>query len=247
MQTGAQPAAALDFSGKSVLVTGGSDGIGYGVARAFLAAGASVSITGTREAGAYEQDFSGMNFIRLDVSDAASVAALAGQFTALDVLVNCVGTVLYKGQEFERAGFARVLEINLTGVMDLCAQLQPALAARRGAIINLDSVVAEQAARNNPAYSASKIGLKHLNKVLAIKWGRQGIRVNGIGPGFVPTKLTANQAGNHDAVAARLPLGRIGTPEDIAGVALFLASPLAGYVTGQSLLVDGGLTLLGAL
>jgi 3-oxoacyl-[acyl-carrier protein] reductase len=240
---------ALDFSGKTVLVTGGSDGIGYGVARAFEALGAKVSVTGTREASAYDQDFSGLDFHRLDVSDPASVKAVTAKFDALDVLVNCVGIVLYKGQEFEREHFARVVNVNLTGVMDLCTSLQPALAKRQGCIVNLDSVVTEQAARNNPAYSASKIGLKHLNKALAMKWGKQGIRVNGVGPGFVPTKMTANQSSPEAIVAfnAKLPLGRTGTPDDIAGAVLFLASPLAAYVTGQSLLVDGGLTLLGAL
>lgn len=240
---------ALDFSGKRVLVTGGSDGIGYGVARAFQALGAKLTVTGTREAASYGQDFTGLDFRRLDVSDAGAVKALATGFEALDVLVNCVGIVLYKGQEFEREHFARVLDINLTGVMDLCASLQPALANRRGCIVNLDSVVTEQVARNNPAYSASKIGLKHLNKVLAVKWGKHGIRVNGVGPGFVPTKMTANQSSPEGIAAfnARLPLSRTGTPDDIAGAVLFLASPLAAYVTGQSLLVDGGLTLLGAL
>lgn len=238
---------ALDFRGKAVLVTGGSDGIGFGVAQAFFEAGASVTVTGTRDAPSYGRDYSALSFRHLDVSDPHSVAKLAGNFEELDVLVNCVGTVLYKGQEFSREGFARVVDINLTGVMDVCTHLQPALAKRRGSIINLDSVVTEQAARNNPAYSASKSGLKHLNKVLAMKWGKQGIRVNGVGPGFVPTKLTANQAGNEEGIAARLPLGRVGTPEDIAGAVLFLASPLAGYVTGQSILVDGGMTLLSAL
>jgi 3-oxoacyl-[acyl-carrier protein] reductase len=240
---------ALEFSGKTVLVTGGSDGIGYGVARAFQALGGKVSVTGTREASSYDQDFSGLDFYRLDVSDAASVRTLAARFDNLDVLVNCVGMVLYKGQEFEREHFARVVNVNLTGVMDLCTSLQPALAKKQGCIVNLDSVVTEQAARNNPAYSASKIGLKHLNKALAVKWGKQGIRVNGVGPGFVPTKMTANQS-SPEAIAgfnAKLPLGRTGTPDDIAGAVLFLASPLAAYVTGQSLLVDGGLTLLGAL
>src|SRR5690606_23222622 len=178
----------LDFSGKSVLVTGGSDGIGHGVARAFQALGATVAVTGTREASAYVQDFSGMDFHRLDVSDPASVRAVTEKFDALDVLVNCVGMVLYKGQEFEREHFARVVNVNLTGVMDLCTSLQPALAKRQGCIVNLDSVVTEQAARNNPAYSASKIGLKHLNKVLEMNWGKQGIPVYGGGRRLVPSK-----------------------------------------------------------
>ena len=240
---------ALDFSGKSILITGGSDGIGYGVARAFDTLGAKVTVTGTREASSYGQDFSGLDFRRLDVSDASAVKALASGFEELDILVNCVGIVLYKAQEFEREHFARVVDINLTGVMDLCTSLQPALAKKQGCIVNLDSVVTEQVARNNPAYSASKIGLKHLNKALAIKWGKQGIRVNGVGPGFVPTKMTANQSSPEGIAAfnAKLPLSRTGTPDDIAGAVLFLASPLAAYVTGQSLLVDGGLTLLGAL
>lgn len=159
---------ALDFGGKSVLVTGGSDGIGYGIARAFAALGATVTVTGTREASSYGQDFSGLDFHRLDVSDPAAVKALAAEFDSLDVLANCVGIVLYKGQEFSREHFARVLDVNLTGVMDLCTSLQPALAKTQGCIINLDSVVTEQVARNNPAYSASKIGLKHLNKALAL-------------------------------------------------------------------------------
>ncbi len=239
----------LDFTGKTVLVTGGSDGIGYGIARAFCDLGAHVTVTGTRDVSAYEADFSGLQFIRMNVCEPESVTALAARFPALDVLVNCVGVTVYKSQEFEREVFARVVDTNLTGVMHVCTTLRDALAARRGCIVNLDSIVAEMAGRNNPAYSASKMGLKHLNKALAQKWGKLGIRVNGVGPGLVPTKMTANQTTPEAAqrFSETVPAGRFGTPDDIAGPVLFLSSPLAAYVTGQSLIVDGGLTLISAL
>lgn len=237
---------ALDFTGKRVLVTGGSDGIGYGVACAFRDSGAETITTGTRTRDAYPRDFSGMTFKQLDVGDPASVDALVGEVGELDALVNCVGTVLYSSKEFEREGFARVVDINLTGVMHVCQAFRDKLSARKGAIVNLDSVVSVRGARNNPAYTASKAGLKHLNTVLAVKWGKLGIRVNGIGPGMVPTKLTMNQVreGSEAAFAQRVPGGRYGTPEDIAGPVLFLCSPLAAYVTGQSFLVDGGVSLI---
>lgn len=242
-------AGALDFSGRQVLVTGGSDGIGLGIARAFEAAGAAVTITGTRPAEAYDNDFTGLKFIQLNVVDAASVEALAAKVDRLDVLINSVGTVLYESREFERDGFEQVISVNLTGIMHLCTALAEKLAESGGSIVNLDSLTAHQAARNNPAYSASKAGLLHLNRALAIRWGKKGVRVNGIGPGVVPTKITENWAKDETAqmIEARMPLGRLGTPDDMAGVALFLASPLASYVTGQSIPVDGGLGLLGAL
>jgi 3-oxoacyl-[acyl-carrier protein] reductase len=242
-------ANALDFSHKTVLVTGGSEGIGYGIAQAFRQLGAAVTVTGTRDAAQYGSDFSGLHFVQLDVADPASVTALAARFPELDVLVNCVGITVYKSREFERETFARVVDVNLTGVMHVCTELRDALAARRGCIVNLDSVATETAFRNNPAYSASKIGLKHLDRVLAQKWGRLGIRVNGIGPGMVPTRMTANQVNPEAEEQFRrlVPAGRYGTPEDMAGAVLFLASPLAAYVTGQSLVVDGGLTLISAL
>ena len=242
-------ATALDFSGKQVLVTGGSDGIGLGIARAFLDAGAAVTITGTREATSYDNDFTGLAFIQLNVAEQESVEDLARRIDRLDVLVNSVGTVIYGSGEFERDGFEKVVAVNLTGIMHLCTALKDKLAQPGGCIVNLDSVTAHQAARNNPAYSASKAGLLHLNRVLAMKWGKLGIRVNGIGPGVVPTKITANQTSDEmvEMMNAKLPLGRLGTPDDMAGVALFLASPLAAYVTGQSIPADGGLGLLSAL
>lgn len=236
---------ALDFSGKKVLVCGASDGIGYGVAKAFLEAGAEVSITGTRSEGDYDNDFSGMQFHSLNIQDEAAIRGLAAKFDSLDVLVNCIGSVLWKKAEFERAGFEKILTINLTGAMQLCTEFFPLLEASKGNIVNLDSVVSIRPAPANPAYSASKAGLVQLTKALAMKWGRNGIRVNSLAPGMVPTKLTVNQSSPEQQAefAKANPCGRFGTPQDIAGGVLFLSSPLAAYVTGHQLVVDGGMTL----
>ena len=236
---------ALDFSGKKVLVCGGSDGIGYGVATAFFEAGAEVAITGTRSADNYDNDFSNFTYHQLDVQDPDAITALAGKFSQLDVMANCIGSVLWKKEEFERAGFEKIININLTGAMQLCTEFYPLLRANHGCIVNIDSVVTISAALNNPAYSASKAGLVQLTKALAKKWGRTGVRVNTVAPGMVPTKLTVNQSGEENEAMFRQtnPIPRFGRPEDIAGGVLFLASPLAAYVTGQQIVVDGGLTL----
>jgi len=237
--------AALDFTDKHILVCGGSDGIGYGVATAFYEAGATVSITGTRSADSYDNDFSHFTYYQLDVQDEAAITQLASQFEALDVLANCVGAVLWKKAEFERSGFEKILSINLSGAMQLCTEFYPLLAKSQGSIINIDSVASINPAVNNPAYSASKAGLVQLTKALAKKWGHSGVRVNTVAPGMVPTKMTANQSGpEQEAQFSKMnPIPRFGKPQDIAGGVLFFASPMAAYVTGQQLVVDGGLSL----
>ena len=238
-------AEQLDFSGKRVLVCGGSDGIGYGVAQMFSSAGAQVAITGTKEASEYPRDFASWSYFRVDLNQSESIEALASKFDRLDVLVNCVGSVLYQQGEFERSGFERIITINLTGAMHLYTMMLPLLQVSRGCIVSLDSVASIRPAWNNPAYSASKAGLVQLTKSLAKKWGKKGVRVNTVAPGLVPTKLTANQVtpDQEAAFAATCPVGRFGRPEDIAGAVLFLASPLASYITGEQIVVDGGASL----
>ena len=238
-------AEQLDFSGKRVLVCGGSDGIGYGVAQMFSSAGAQVAITGTKEASEYPRDFASWSYFRVDLNQSESIEALASKFDRLDVLVNCVGSVLYQQGEFERSGFERIITINLTGAMHLYTMMLPLLQVSRGCIVSLDSVASIRPAWNNPGYSASKAGLVQLTKSLAKKWGKKGVRVNTVAPGLVPTKLTANQVtpDQEAAFAATCPVGRFGRPEDIAGAVLFLASPLASYITGEQIVVDGGASL----
>ncbi len=240
--------SAIDFSGKTVLVTGGSSGIGNGIARVFREHGARVHVTGTRaDAGAYgDTDLEDIVYHRLDFGDEAAIEAFDPGVDRLDVLVNSVGTVLYKRGEFEMAGFRKVLEVNLIGVFHCCMKFEKRLIASKGSVVNIGSVACFNAVRGNPAYSASKGGLLTLTKSLAQLWARHGVRVNGVAPGFVRTKLTEDQYANREMYEASLraiPLGRWGEPEEMGGAVLFLASPLASYITGQMILVDGGVTL----
>lgn len=240
----------LDFTGQRVLVIGGSSGIGNGIAQSFREAGANVAITGTREVAAYAgeagSNLDGLDYHTLDIVQDAAVAVFASGFGPLNVLVNAVGTVAYGRKEFEIETFRRVMDVNLTGVMNACVCFKPALAGARGSIINIASLASFFSTRNNPAYSASKGGMAILTKTLADNWGRDGIRVNGIAPGFVESKLTRVSRDNpaiYEGSLRKTPLGRWGTPQDMGGAALFLASPLASFITGQTICVDGGLSL----
>jgi len=241
----------LDFTGKRILVIGGSSGIGNGIAHGFRARGARVTVTGTRpDCGDYleaeDSDFTGLAYRQLDLTDRDAADRLAADFGPLDVLVLCQGTVRYGRQEFTREGWDQVVNINLNSLMDAARAFHPALAEARGALIIVSSVAAFKSTIGTPAYAASKAGAASLTKTLGEAWAREGIRVNGIAPGLVPTKLTAVTTDHPDRLAAslrKIPLGRMGTPEDMAGAALFLASPLSAYITGQTLVVDGGLTL----
>jgi 3-oxoacyl-[acyl-carrier protein] reductase len=244
---------SIDFSGQQVLVAGGSAGIGLGVARLFAEAGAQVAITGTQDRSHYGEAIRGLEYHQLDVSDDGAVKAFAEVWGArrLDVLISAVGTVRYKSQEFEIETFRQVMDVNLTGVFHLCQVFRDRVAAsaaaqRSGSIVLFASLASFFATTNNPAYSASKGGMAILTKTLADKWGRKGVRVNAIAPGFVESKLTQVSRDNpaiYEGSVAATPLGRWGTPEDMAGAALWLASPLAGFVTGQTIVVDGGISL----
>jgi 3-oxoacyl-[acyl-carrier protein] reductase len=241
----------LDFEGKSVLVIGGSSGIGNGIAQAFAARGAKVHVTGTR---AKSQDYSaqegadleGLTYYRLDLSDSAAVEQWQPPFHALDVLILCQGAVRYGRAEFKMDVFREVVEINLNSVMACALRFHPMLSASKGSLIAISSVAAFGARLGNPAYASSKAGTVALVKTLAEAWAKDGIRVNGIAPGLVPTKLTAVTTADEERLAKvlrQIPLRRLGTPAEMAGAALFLASPLAAYIIGHTIVVDGGKSL----
>jgi len=242
----------LDFTGKTVLVVGGSSGIGNGIAHSFRERGAQVHVWGTRpNAADYEaddgSDLTGLHYACVDVADRDAIAAWAPPFAKLDVLVQCQGTVVYRRGEFEREGWDKVMAVNLDSLMAISTHFRAALSAGGGgSIIIVSSISGIQANIGNPAYSASKAGAISLTRVLGKAWAREGIRVNGLAPGLVATKLTQVTFEHPDRWAAALdaiPDGRGGTPQDMGNAALFLASPLAGYVTGHTLIVDGGLSL----
>jgi len=154
--------------------------------------------------------------------------------------------VIYRRGEFEMAGFRKVIEVNLISLMACAQKFHPMLRAAKGSLIIVSSTAAFHATRGNPAYNASKTGALGLTRTLGQAWADDGIRVNGIAPGLVDTKMTKVTTANPrrlDDALARIPLKRLGTPADMAGAALFLASPLASYIVGQTIVVDGGLVL----
>jgi len=245
-----KPTAEIRLPGAVVLVTGGSRGIGAGIARAFLAAGAEVVICGrSTPAELPEAQGREAHFLACDVRDAEAVARLYAQISArfgrLDVLVNNAGG----GPPGELATaparlIERIIQLNLTAPL-LCAQgayLLMQSQAQGGCIINIGSVAGARPSPATVAYGAAKAGLLHATQSLAMEWGPK-VRVNGIIAGFVATENAAAHYGGAAGVArmgAMFPLKRLAEPGDIAAACLYLASPLAAYVSGALLAVHGG-------
>jgi len=241
----------LDFHGKIALVVGGSSGIGNGIAQAFRGAGAEVHVWGTRPtaadySGESGSDLVGLHYSHVDVGVPDEIDGWRPPFERLDVLVLSQGVVMYKKAEFELENFRKVVEVNLTSVMACATKFKPLLKDAQGSIVIVNSTAAYHSTVGNPAYNASKTGALGLTRTLGQAWAREGIRVNGIAPGFVATKLTRTTTEHPERSADALraiPLGRFGAPDEMGQVALFLASSMASYVVGQTLTVDGGLKL----
>lgn len=249
------PHVRYDYRGVRVLVTGGTSGIGEGIARAYAAAGAEVAITGTRaRAENYEgKDFSGFRYLQLDVRDAEAIASVAGALPALDILINNAGAAYPGGRnEYEPDVFEESLRINLAGAYRMAHACKDKLAASRleggASVIGLASMTSFFGNEYVPAYGAAKAGIAQLTKTLAIAWAADGIRVNAVAAGLIRTQMTAAMLADEALTTpflSRVPLARVGTPHDIAGAVLFLSSPAASYVTGSTLVVDGGFSIRG--
>ena len=235
---------ALEAEQPKALVTGGSTGIGLGIALALADAGYEVTATGFSEqqvaALPHRPRLSG---VQLDVTSASSVAGVLARFERLAVLVNCAGVLFRNHAEYDIETFQKVIDVNLTGTMRMCVGAQSKLAAARGCIINTASMLSFFGGPSVPAYTASKGAVAQLTKSLAIAWAPQGIRVNAIAPGWIATELTrglVEDADRSDAILARTPMQRWGEPADVGGVAVFLCSEAARFMTGAILPVDGG-------
>lgn len=245
---------SFDYSGKRVLVTGGSNGIGLGIASAYREAGASVAITGTRpSAGDYDNDLAGFDYHQLQVTDSAQIEAVAGGLDRLDILINNAGASLPGGKdEYEPDVFEEAVQINLSSTYRMARACKEKLGRSDiqggGSIIGMGSLTSLFGNEVVPGYGAAKAGLVQLTKTLAIAWAGDNIRPNAIVAGLIESNMTAAMLTIDEMTApmlARTPLGRVGQPRDIAGAVLFLSSPAASYITGQALAVDGGYSIRG--
>jgi NAD(P)-dependent dehydrogenase (short-subunit alcohol dehydrogenase family) len=240
---------AFDFTDTSVLVTGGTSGIGHAIATTFAGAGARVTVTGRHaSASDYDTDLARFAYHPLEITDAASVDALVASLDRLDVLVNNAGANLPGGRdEWGPDAFATSVAVNLTGPMRLTVGCHGLLAASDleggASVVNLVSMSAFRAVPIVPGYGSAKAGLLTLTHNLAKQWVGDGIRVNAVAPGIIETPMTAPMLDFPallEPEMAHTPMGRMGTPAEVAGVVAFLASSAAGYVTGHTLAVDGG-------
>ncbi|RFP89447.1 3-oxoacyl-[acyl-carrier-protein] reductase [Rhodobacteraceae bacterium 63075] len=244
----------FDLTGKTALVTGASGGIGGAIAKALHGAGAQVGLSGTREeplkALAAELG-EGAHVLPCNLSDADAVSELPKQAIAamggLDILVNNAG--ITRDQIFMRMSdeeWQNVIDVNLTSTMRLCrGVMRPMMKARWGRIINISSIVGATGNPGQVNYAASKAGMVGMTKSIAYEVASRGITANAVAPGFIATAMTDKLTDEQKStINAQIPAARMGKPEEIAAAVLYLASEEAGYVTGATLHVNGGMAML---
>jgi 2-deoxy-D-gluconate 3-dehydrogenase len=246
----------FSLTGKSGIVTGGGSGIGRGIATGLVQAGAEVIIAGRnmerlkKTAEELGRDGGRVVPVFVDMKDRGSIEDLVDraveEFGKIDFLFNNAGTIhRAPSEEFPMDAWDNVIQINLSGPFYLSQCVAKIMISKgiKGKIINIASLNAVGGGITVPAYSASKGGLVQATKAMCNDWGKYGINVNAIGPGWVKTDLTKalrENAERYNAISSRIPLGRWAEPEDLAGAAVFLASPASDYITGHVLFVDGG-------
>lgn len=239
----------FDYTGSHVLVTGGTSGIGNGIAAAFVKAGAAVTITGTRGSVAdYDDDLSAFTYRQCQIQEPDSIDALVDSLGDLDILINNAGGPYPAGDEYDPDGYIASVTQNMFGPMRLTMKcydrLKSSNAPGGASVVNIVSMSAFRSATFVPGYASSKMGLIALTMNLARRWANEGIRVNAVAPGLIDTRLTHPAMSIPEVMDVEIgfhtPLGRPGTPEDCAGAVLFLCTDAASYITGTSIAVDGG-------
>lgn len=246
-------AALFSLGGRRALVTGAGAGIGKGIARGLAAAGASVLLVGRSDSideTATEIADAGHDAtaVRIDLADSAALATTADGLAReyeVDILVNCAG-VIRRGRflDVDDERWNEVVSVNLDAPRILSRSFGRGMVARgRGKVVNIASLLSFQGGREVSGYTASKHALVGLTRALANEWASAGVQVNAIAPGYIDTDNTAALRADpvrEREILTRIPAGRWGRPEDLAGAAVFLASPASDYITGHTLVVDGG-------
>ena len=245
--------SVFDLKDKIALITGGASGIGAATARRLTAAGASVIIADLNEqaANALAAELPGAKGVAMDVTNGASIAAAIGALSRLDILVNCAGIGLVGGiAQTTEEDFLRVMAVNSTSVYLLTKAALPLLLQVRGSIVNIGSVAGLIGIKQRFAYCTSKAAVIAMTRQLAVEYPKE-LRVNCIAPGTVQSPFVESYLQKYHAheidkmrveLAARQPMGRLGTPEEIAAMVHYICSPEADFMTGSVLTIDGGWT-----
>ncbi len=238
-----------DFSEKNILIVGGTSGIGYETAKLFSELGAKVVST-CKSKKSFEEFLKknkskNIHVELLDITNEISIEKLEKKISSLDILINCA-SLIKGGVEFRIENFTDVVNVNLMGTLRISHVMLPKLALTRGNIINLTSVNTRLASSTIPGYSSTKAGIDALTKSMASCWSSHNVRVNCVAPGWIEGKtneILKKHISNNKNLLDRIPLNRYGKPSEVANVILFLASSFASYITGATILVDGGFSI----